>query len=512
MSAAGPADAEQVPDRTTGAPEADEEVTRLRAERDAAVSALNKQGRRRARRVRARRVLAVVLVVVFAVLLSITITATWAHRTVVSTDAYVAAVGPIAASPAVQAAVSREATSELYAALNPQQVIANALPPKAAALAGPLSNGVKGYLQDGINKLLASPRFQQLWVSANRFAHAQLITVLNGNSKVLQTTNGQVVLNLVPLLNEALKDVQARASALLGKNITLPTISGDSIPAADCQKIASAIGRPLPPTCGQIPLFKASALTGAQRAFRAFNGAVLALLILTPLVFIAALWVSPRRRRTLLQLTIGGMFGLIAVRRIMFWLQSDLIAHAKPENQAALAVIVGQVLHGLFTVTVWFLIGGLILLVLALLSGPYRWAAAIRSCARRAAQAVAHLGSALAGQASSDATVAWIRRHLDLLRIGGAVAAALALLVFSVNWAGFLIIAALLALYEFGLHRLRQPEPAAPSPAPANGPPPAGPAAHGQGVSAAAGTAAPAGPGGRPISETTPVHDGHTSR
>ena len=37
-------------------------------------------------------------------------------------------------------------------------------------------------------------------------------------------------------------------------------------------------------------------------------------------------------------------------------------------------------------------------------------------------------------------------------RAGGAVIAALALLMFSINWAGFLIIA-LLALYEYGLHR-----------------------------------------------------------
>jgi len=35
-------------------------------------------------------------------------------------------------------------------------------------------------------------------------------------------------------------------------------------------------------------------------------------------VFIAALWASPRRRRTLLQLTIGGMLALIVVRRAMY--------------------------------------------------------------------------------------------------------------------------------------------------------------------------------------------------
>ena len=58
------------------------QVAGLRAERDAAVAALNKQGRRRARRLRARQVSAVLLVVVFAILRPLMITATWAHRTV----------------------------------------------------------------------------------------------------------------------------------------------------------------------------------------------------------------------------------------------------------------------------------------------------------------------------------------------------------------------------------------------------------------------------------------------
>lgn len=141
-----------------------------------------------------------------------------------------------------------------------------------------------------------------------------------------------MVLNLVPVLNEALKGVQAEASGLFGKNLTLPAITSSSIPAADCQKIAAAIGHPLPPTCGQIALFPASSLTGAQYAYHAFNGIALLLLILTPLAFIAALWVSPHRRRTLLQLTIGGMLALIVVRRAMCWLESDLIAGAKPQN------------------------------------------------------------------------------------------------------------------------------------------------------------------------------------
>jgi len=301
-------------------------------------------------------------------------------------------------------------------------------------------------------------------VAANRFSNAQLVSVLEGRDKALQATNGQVVLNLVPVLNEALKGVQAQASGLFGKNITLPAITTSTIPAADCQKIAAAIGHPLPPTCGQIPIFPAKDLTGAQHAYRASNGIVLLLLILTPLVFIAALWVSPRRRRTLLQLTIGGMLALIVVRRALYRLESDLVAAAKPQNRAALTVIVGQVLHGFFDVTLWFLIGGLIVLVVALLAGPYRWAAAVRSWLRHAAENAGQLTSALTGHISENTAVGWVRRHLDMFRIGGAVIAALALLIFSVNWIGVLIIAVLLAMYEFGLHRLHQANRAAQSP------------------------------------------------
>ena len=53
---------------------------------------------------------------------------------------------------------------------------------------------------------------------------------------------------------------------------------------------------------------------------------------------------------------------------------------------------------------------------------------------------------AAGGHASSDATVTWVRRHLDLLRIGGAVIAALALPIFSVSWATLLLLAVLLII------------------------------------------------------------------
>jgi hypothetical protein len=61
---------------------------------------------------------------------------------------------------------------------------------------------------------------------------------------------------------------------------------------------------------------------------------------------------------------------------------------------------------------------------------------------------------ATAGHARDDTATAWIRSHLDLLRIVGIGVAVVLLLIFSVSFVGFLIIAVLLAAYEFWLYRV----------------------------------------------------------
>jgi hypothetical protein len=390
----------------------------------------------------------------FAILLVITVTAGWAHYTVLNEKGWVDTVKPIASDPAVTAALSREITDELFAALKPRQAIADALPQKAMFLAAPIATGVHGFIEERVNAILNSPKFQQLWVSANRIAHARLVKVLHGDNKALSTTNGQVVLNLVPALNSVLGEVQGLASNVVGKKVTLPTITADEVPTTACKKISDALNRPLPPTCGQIALFPAGNLTQAQRGVRAFDRGVVALLIVTPLLAVAALLLSVSRRRTLLQLSIAGILGLVILRRSTIWLQSELIAGARPENKAARSAIVHGAVHGLFTLTVWFLIGLLVITVIALLAGPYPWAVALRSWMGRAGHVVA---SGFSGSdQGDDSAVSWIRAHIDLLRIAGAAVAALVVLLVSLPFWGFLIVVAVLALYEFWLYRLNR--------------------------------------------------------
>lgn len=61
---------------------------------------------------RLRRVVAGFLVVLFAIFLPVTAVVSWGHYTVLNTDGYTKAIGPIASDPAVTEAVSTQVTNQ----------------------------------------------------------------------------------------------------------------------------------------------------------------------------------------------------------------------------------------------------------------------------------------------------------------------------------------------------------------------------------------------------------------
>jgi hypothetical protein len=460
------------------------ELAQTRAERDAALAALDRQGRRDRRRLKARHVLVGVLVVVFSILLPVTYVVTWAHNVALNTNGFQRTVVPMASDPAVTAAASTAITNQIYASLNPQQIVASALPPKAAFLAGPITNGARGYIQNGVNQALQSSQFQALWKQATLFAHKQLLSVLNGNSKAVTTTNGQVVLNLVPLFSAALQNLQGFISGVVGQPVRLPTITANELPAAACERIASALNRPVPATCGQIPLFPADKLDQARRAVRTFNRIMVVLLIVTPVVAALALWLSRHRRRTLLQLSAGGVLGLVVIRRVVIWLDSTLVNTGQPAYKDARRAILRHLFSQYFSVSRWLLVGLIAVFVIALVTGPYGWAHSLRRTVSRYAREGWDLVVDISGRAGDEAAIAWVRSHLDLMRILGVAVTVLLLLVVPVSWVGFLVIAILLAAYQIWLHRVGKSAPpsglATPPGSKPEGPPEDHPAASGE--------------------------------
>lgn len=319
---------------------------------------------RAARWGRTRRAAAAGLAATFAVLLPAAVTSAWINGTVLSASGYVAAISNVAASPAVRAAIGEAVTAQVDAAL----------PRAGGVLAGPLRTSLADLAGNESSKFTASPAFQRLWAAANQSAHAQLISVLNGNSTLVSATAGQVVLNLVPLINDVLDNVSRTLSAMTGDAVTVPRLS--AVPAA-CQVLSDVNS----PVC-QIPVFKAAALARLRYVYRILATATWLVLTLTPLAFTGALAVSPRRRRTLLHMTTGGMLTLLLALAVLSWQQSSLIARADPRYRAVTSAVLHALTSSFFTYATWCVIGCLALAGVTMLSGPYGLATAIRATLR----------------------------------------------------------------------------------------------------------------------------------
>jgi hypothetical protein len=324
------------------------------------------RGRRSSRGDRVRRASAAVLAVVFAVLLPVAITGAWIRGTLLSTDGYVASVTPVAGDPVIHAAVRSAVTAETGALL---KEALSALPPGASTLAGPLSDGLAKLAGNATSRFMTSTAFQDRWVAANRSAHRQVVSVLNGdNDKEISGTRGNVSVNLVPVINDVLGQVGQLLSEAAGHTIKVPAVS--RIPAAACARLASATRPRLSADCGQFLLFPASALAGPRRQFHIVGLTTLLLLVVTPLAGAGALLAAPRRRRVLLPMAAGAAVALLAARIGASRLQSSLVNQAEPAYRAPAGVIVHALTSSFFRLDGWFLIGCLLVAAAALASGP----------------------------------------------------------------------------------------------------------------------------------------------
>ena len=437
-------------------------LVRTQAERAAPRSGQDRISKPRRRRI--RRSAVGLLVALSCLLVLLSATEVWAHRTLLHTPTFVGTVAPVFEDPAVASAVAARATDELFTELNLQARLRDALPPKASIAAVPVTNATKGYVAGQLTKVLASPQFQAVWTAALTATHQQLVAVLRGqNTAAVSTSGGYIVLNTVPLINQALGKVSGLASDLAGKPVTLPTITSADPPQQAVNKLSKALGVSLPSDFGQITLVRSSDLATVQKGVKAFDRLTLVLPLITIVLIALSLWLSVNRRRTVLQLAVGISLLMIVERRVVIHEQGAL-ASAAHNPQVAQSVL-DDLLHGFFVLTAWVLGVALVVLVIAVLSGPYRWAVALRSRVKRTGRSIA--GASSGGRRG---VVAWMASHAAGLQLAGAVAAGILLLFVPVSWLSFLIIGVLLAAYEIYLQRIKPapPDEAPPTPGPGN--------------------------------------------
>jgi hypothetical protein len=444
-----------------GSPEELEaEVERLKAERHELEERVETLEAKPVKRRRLRRILTPILVALSIIVFTITVPAAWGARTVLNTDRYVATVAPLAQDPAVQASIATKLTDQVFAALDVQGTLSDALGAlgeRATVLAGPLTIAVKGFVRDQVEKVVASDAFEKFWVEANRFVHTQVLAILRGDTENVTIVEGKVLLNLLPLVNLALGSIQTVASDLVGREVTLPQISESDVPSASIAKLEQALGIDLPDDYGQIVVYDSEDLATLQQLLYTFERLLVLLLLLIPILVAASLWVSTRRRRTLIQLTVGAAVGLVIVRRIAIISKDHLFEKVDTQRFPSVRVLTDDLMDSLFRYTAILLTIVLLTALVALITGPYPWAVTMRGWVRDGARGVA---AAFSGERLPDTgRVRWIRDHRDGLMLAGAILALVLLLLFDLSLWGFVIAGVVIALYEIALARLgHEPE------------------------------------------------------
>jgi len=99
----------------------------------------------------------------------------WVERQLLTTDNWVTMMAPLPKDEQVASALSTFTVDKLIASTDVQAKIADALPEKAAFLAGPLTDQIDQRATNLTKRLIKSDQFQGIWIAANRTAHSRLV-------------------------------------------------------------------------------------------------------------------------------------------------------------------------------------------------------------------------------------------------------------------------------------------------------------------------------------------------
>jgi hypothetical protein len=408
------------------ASEKEAELARLRAE-IAALQAGHEPPDRRVTRGRWRPVVSVALVALGCLLLIPATAAAWLQSVVTDSDRYVETVAPLANDPAVQEAVTNRITNEIFSRLDVAQVVdetAQLLAEQGArplvtsslqGLAGPIAEGIEDWVRGQVSTIVASDAFASTWTQANRVAHRSLVAVMTGRTpdSGLVVQNDTISIELGPFLTEV-------KEALVAAGFTL----AERIPAVEAEFV----------------LFQSESITTARSGFRAVDRLGAWLPIGAVALIAVGVIVARDRRRALVAAGAGAAVAMLAIG-VALAVARPLYLEALPPpvNRYAAAAVFDQVVTFLRTNLRAVLALGLILALVAFLSGPSR-AAALR-------RGIAGLGRRTEHQGWRTGPVAtWLRRHRRPVQVAVVIAAGLALVFWSYPTPAVILSIALIAV------------------------------------------------------------------
>lgn len=422
------------------------ELERLRAE--SAEFHHDEAARPPRRRFRWRAFFATLLIVLGCVLAPIAVVGVWAGNEVSDTGRYVDTVEPLIHDPAIQNALTDRITNVIISQLNltgivnqaSSQLQSRGLTRISSLLTtfGPqITSAVTGFVHSTVHTVIASQAMATAWVQVNTIAHSAVVKLLSGQGNgPITTSNGQITLNLGPLIAVAKQDLVAHGFKL-----------ASSIPAVT-------------PT---LALFQAKDLGKAQALYRLITTLKIVLPILVLALLAGGVFTARGRRRALTAAGLGLAasmvvlaIGLLIARTIYLNSVPSTVLPADAAS-AAYDALVHFLKEGLRVV----LAVGLVVAIGAFFTGPSRAAVRTRAAIGSGITWVRNLGERRG--VSTGPVGEWTYRHRALLRIGAVALMALILVFWGQPTALTIILLVVILLILLGLIELVARPPAEPA-------------------------------------------------
>jgi Short C-terminal domain len=292
------------------------------------------------------------LIALGSLMLCVAVFATWLDRVFLDTQTWTDTSTEALQQPAVRNAVAQQLTDQLYANVNVAQALSQALPPRLKPFAGTIAGAGEPYIERAVAAGLERPRVVQLWATANRNAHGQLMHILNGGGSTFSTANGTVTLDLTPILGNVSETLSARTNGAVA----------------------------LPSDAGKITLLKSDQLRQTQDGVKILRLLSIPLALAALAVLAIAVAISRERRRTLRAIAWGVLAAglvLILIRRVV----GDEIVNSLttvPNVREAGHAIWWVATERLAAANITVVTVGLVLLVGTWFAGPGRHATSAR--------------------------------------------------------------------------------------------------------------------------------------
>ncbi len=261
----------------------------------------------------------------------------WAHQTLLTSNGWSGIVSEVIADPEVVEGVSSKLVTRVFDSLDVRDTVADVLPGPLDIVAGAVTAGVEDRITDLVIDFASTEGFQDAFVRVNVVAHdAAIKAIRGGDSEALTSEEGLITLNIFPLIEGVLLNLQD--SGLIDEGREIPDLSGYEPTARGVALLETVFGRDLPDDIGIITLVDSENLGLVQDAVRYFDIITVLFLLLAVLFVALALWLSSSRLRMVLWLA-GGAIAALAIGRLFGRVIFNRITDRAQEGDASVTVL-----------------------------------------------------------------------------------------------------------------------------------------------------------------------------